>query len=265
MNGLDLLRWVLLLIGAAVLIGVYVAGRRSLGAHLRRRRAERAQPPQVEAEAGTESLTVPDPELAELGRSIVLDERTGSGFEPESEPEPVIKVERPRARTVTRESKPRSQPESTPPPKPKPAPKLVVVYVTAPAGLAFRGSDVFEAAREAGLEYGDMRIFHHHETVDGRVHSIFSLANMVEPGWFDQEQQEQLQTPGVALFLQLPAPMDGCKAFDAMIAAAQSLKHSLGGELRDASRSIMSHQTIAHLRDEISDYERQQRTHSAAR
>lgn len=247
MNGLDLLRWVLLLIGAAILIAIYIGGRRSLGARWRRRRAGRVELPDVEADAGAESLVAPDPELAELGRSIRIDDQV----EPMSAPEPAppIKAERPRA---------------TPPSVSKPEPKIVVVYLVAPSGLPYRGPAVFDAANAAGLEHGDMRIFHHYEFASGRRDSVFSLANMVEPGWFDETEKEQIQSPGLALFLQLPGPMEGIQAFDAMIEAAQRLKRELGGELRDASRSVMSHQTIAHLRDEISEYERQQRTRSGA-
>ena len=266
MNGLDLLRWVLLLIGAAILIGVYVAGRRSLGARLRRRRDSRAELPQIDAEAGPESLTVPDPELAELSRSIRIEEPAEAEFEPE--PTAHLKAERPRPKTTAPQPQPKPKPRSEaklkPEPAPKPEPKIVVIYVVARSGWPFRGTDVFETAREAGLEYGDMRIFHHYQSAGGRRQSVFSLASMVEPGWFDEAEQDQMQTPGLALFLQLPGPMEGVKAFDAMIEAAQTLKRSLGGELRDASRSVMSQQTIAHLRDEISEYERLQRTRSGA-
>ncbi len=258
MNGLDLLRWVLLVVGAAILIAVYFAGRRSVGARLRRRRA-RAELPEIDSEADSGSLAVPDPELAELGRSIAIEERAGTHAGDEHNPS--IKAERPPNRTQRRgaASSP-AEPEG-----PKPEPKIVMVYVVARSGLTFRGPDIFDAARDAGLEYGDMRIFHHYETVGGEPKSVFSLANMVEPGWFDDEQKDQLQSPGLVLFLQLPGPMEGAKAFDAMIAAAQTLKRNLGGELRDASRSVMGQQTIAHLRDEISDYERQQRTRSGVR
>lgn len=263
MNGLDLLRWVLLIVGVAILVGVYFAGRRSIGARLRRRRAGRVDLPEIDAEAGTESLTVPDPELAELGRSIRIDESAEPS--PDAEPAAPITVQRRRPKSTGAEPVRRTR--GAEPPKPAPPQveqKIVVVYVVAPAGLTFRGTDIFEAAHAAGMEHGEMRIFHHHEFVDGRPQSVFSMANMVEPGWFEQAERDQIQTPGVALFLQLPGPMEGVKAFDAMIHAAQTLKRELGGELRDASRSVMSHQTIAHLRDEISEYERLQRTRSGA-
>ncbi len=263
MNGLDLLRWVLLIVGVAILVAVYFAGRRSVGARLRRRRA-RAELPEIDSEADSGSLSVPDPELAELGRSIAIEERAGMHSRPEHNPS--IKAERPPNRAQPRGSA--SSEAKSQGPKPqgsKPEPKIVMVYVVARSGLSFRGPDIFDAARDAGLEYGDMRIFHHYEALGGEPQSVFSLANMVEPGWFDDEQKGQLQSPGLVLFLQLPGPMEGTKAFDAMIAAAQTLKRNLGGELHDASRSVMGQQTIAHLRDEISEYERRQRTRSGVR
>lgn len=261
MNGLDLLRWVLLIIGVVILLGVYAAGRRSLSARLRRRRAERADAPQIEAEADAATLTVPDPELAELGRSIRLDEPEDVPVQTESTAP--VTAERPRSDPAAQPSSPRHTPRDATS-MPAPEPKIVVVYVVATSGGTYRGPDIFAAAETADLDYGDMRIFHRYETVGGAPEPVFGVASMVEPGWFDQEQIEELETPGLALFLQLPAPIEGVKAFDAMIGAAQSLKRSLGGELRDASRSIMSLQTIAHLRDEVSDYERMQRTRSGA-
>lgn len=260
MNGLDLLRWVLLIVGAVILIGIYAAGRRSLGARLRRRRAGRAELPEIEADTGAESLTVADPELAELGRSIRIDERDDAGLD--AEPAAPLTAERPRPRPPQHD---RSVPEAEAhAPAPKVEPKIVVVYVVATTGSTYHGPDIFAAAAEAGLEYGDMRIFHHYVSGDGEPQSVFSMASMVEPGWFDADEQDALQTPGLALFLQLPAPVDGVKAFETMVGTAQSIRRSLGGELRDASRSVMSHQTIAHLRDEISEYERLRRTHGGA-
>ena len=54
--------------------------------------------------------------------------------------------------------------------------------------------------------------------------------------------------------MQLPGPLDGILAFEKMLQAADSLARSLGGVLCDDKHNKLSTQTIAHIKDEISDY-----------
>jgi cell division protein ZipA len=102
----------------------------------------------------------------------------------------------------------------------------------------------------AGLRFGDMDIFHYFiEEGDGE--SIFSVANLVEPGTFNLENLDEMSTPGLTLFLKLPGPVEDIKAFDGFIDVAMQLKESLGAELRDKKRNILSKQMIGHMREEI--------------
>ncbi|NNG11961.1 MAG: cell division protein ZipA, partial [Halobacteria archaeon] len=99
--------------------------------------------------------------------------------------------------------------------------KVVTLYVKAPAGVPFRGSLLMEAMGKAGLAFGDMQIFHYLENHNGRDRVLFSVANMVEPGTFNPQAMDDFSTRGLVLFLQLPAPFDAIKAFDAMVSAAR--------------------------------------------
>ena len=111
---------------------------------------------------------------------------------------------------------------------------------------------ILEALSDAGLIYGDMGIFHRLAREGNQP--IFSCANMVKPGHFELDGIEDFVTPGVTLFLRLPGPVDGLKAFDEMYGSAQRIAETLGGELRDASRSMMCKQTAGHIREEIRDF-----------
>jgi cell division protein ZipA len=82
---------------------------------------------------------------------------------------------------------------------------------------------------------------------------------MLEPGTFDLQAMEAFSTRGLVLFLQLPAAIDAVKAFDAMVAAARSLAGSLQGSVYDATHSVLTRQTISHLREDIIDYQLRQR------
>jgi len=140
--------------------------------------------------------------------------------------------------------------------------KIVLINVKAREGY-FSGRDVLEVAMATGLEHGEMGIFHRVNltTASNKGAPLYSMASMVEPGTFPREQDaiEEFSTPGLALFLQLPSPGDDLALFNEMLATAQQLAEQLGGELQDETHSVLTRQTIEHLREEIIELQRQQR------
>jgi cell division protein ZipA len=134
----------------------------------------------------------------------------------------------------------------------------------APSGVPFPGSFIVEAMQNAGLEYGDMQIFHCLDRQRGGDLPLFSVANMLEPGTFDLSAMSTFTTSGMVLFLQLPGPADPVQAFDRMVEAARSLADSLGGTVCDATRSALTNQTIGHMREDVIDYQLRQRVAKTA-
>ncbi|WP_426416788.1 cell division protein ZipA [Aestuariirhabdus sp. LZHN29] len=141
-----------------------------------------------------------------------------------------------------------------------PAEEIVVINVIARNGQMFPGDLLLQQLLENGMKYGEMSIFHRHEQFNGEGAVQFSLANGVEPGSFDLDHMDQLQTPLVTLFMGLPGPKEPLKAFEMMATAAQTLARELGGELKDESRSVMTQQTLAHCKQRITEFERRQLT-----
>lgn len=138
-----------------------------------------------------------------------------------------------------------------------PAPdEVFVVNVVAPKGEVFVGAAVKDAILGAGLRFGSHRIFHHHQDENGEGPVQFSLVNMVKPGVFDLNKFDELETPGLSLFMTLPSEADNIKAYDALIASARRIADELGGELRDDQHSTLTHQTIEHNRARVSEYQR---------
>jgi cell division protein ZipA len=86
---------------------------------------------------------------------------------------------------------------------------------------------------------------------------VFSVVNMVKPGWFDPQAMHEFETPGISLFLQLPGPLAAIVAFDILVAEANALAEALGGSLQDASHSTLTQQTVQHLREEVQVFVRQ--------
>jgi cell division protein ZipA len=136
--------------------------------------------------------------------------------------------------------------------------RIVTLYVAARAGESLAGADVVVAAEKAGLQFGDMGIFHRlvlGKKADGPV---FSMANMVKPGSFDMAQLDNVRTPGVTLFMTLPGPLPALDAWEMMLPTAQRLAELLDAQVLDESRNALGRQRIAHLRDELRAWDRQQ-------
>lgn len=134
---------------------------------------------------------------------------------------------------------------------------ICAIAVTGKPGHRFSGGRLCEALEAVGLRYGPMGIFHYYGTSERPYRQpVFSAANMLEPGSFDLETIDSLYTPGIMLFMQLPGEMDGTEAFDLMLATGKELAERLGGELRDETRSSLTPQSIGHMRERIIDFGR---------
>lgn len=137
-----------------------------------------------------------------------------------------------------------------------PVDRIVTLFVAAPGGMTFGGGDIVVAAEKAGLRFGAMHIFH--RLVDGRPDAgpVFSMANMMKPGYFDMPRIGELHTPGVTFFATLPGPVSALDAWDAMLPAAQRITELLGGVLLDEDHNALGRQRIAGLREELRTWDR---------
>jgi cell division protein ZipA len=135
---------------------------------------------------------------------------------------------------------------------------VVVINVHASTNKGFSGTDIKQLLEACGLDHGDMSIFHRHEEDDLLSPIQFSVANAIEPGYFDPDTLETISTPGVSFFMTLPGPKDYSKAFEYMLETAQCFARNLKGELKDEQLSIMTSQTIEHSRSKIKEFERLQ-------
>ena len=136
--------------------------------------------------------------------------------------------------------------------------RIVTLFVATRAGETIAGSDVVVAAEKAGMQFGDMGIFH--RLVSGKAGEgpVFSMANMVKPGSFDMSKLDSLRTPGVTLFMTLPGPLPALDAWEMLLPTAQRLAELLDANVLDEERNALGRQRIAHLRDELRAWDRQQ-------
>ena len=132
--------------------------------------------------------------------------------------------------------------------------KIVTLRIVARENEAFAGDDLVLSLRGIGMRHGKFGIFHRHDGNDeGQV--IFSAASLVEPGSFDLANIKDQDIPGISLFMVLPGPVDGAEGFDLMMTAARALAQSLNAELLDESGSTLSIQRERYLREEIIQFE----------
>ena len=133
---------------------------------------------------------------------------------------------------------------------------VFILYVVAQAEEGFSGTDILEILLACDLRFGDMDFFHRHERASGRGPIEFSVANMMKPGVFDIDNMEPLQTRGLMFFVTLPGPADMLKAFDYMYETVKVVAKSLGGDIQDETRSVITRQSLEHMRQQIRELER---------
>ncbi len=116
-----------------------------------------------------------------------------------------------------------------------PAPLLIQLSVAKRYG-EFDGPDLLEVAESCGLRPGDMDIFHCLDEFDDGTRIYFSMANMVKPGTFPFDDMEGFSTPGLMLFAQLTGQPEDLTVLEEMIATARKLATTLGGDVFDDTR-----------------------------
>jgi cell division protein ZipA len=267
------LRIILGVVGALVLGLIWWTGRRPASPQGRRvsaktkATAERAEP-QLGA-ARDRDLDGLDPdivaELDRLGREIQGDDRDRSEPElPRMEPAPTqseLAIEQPSSaddetQLVADASVPvASNLGARIADK---ADRIVTIYVAAPEGHEFAGSDIIVALEKTGLVYGALGAFHRLPSTASEFGAIFSVVNMLRPGHFEMPRIQSLRTPGLSLFMVLPNAQSALDAWDAMLPTAQRLAELLNGNVLDEERNSLNRQRIQYIRDDLRAYDRAQ-------
>lgn len=133
---------------------------------------------------------------------------------------------------------------------------IIVLYIIAQGESGFLGKDIVMILEQLGLKYGEMNIFHHYGIGEMKSKdSIFSIANMVEPGTLHPDKIAETTTPGLALFMRLPGPFGGRIGFDLMLTNAEKIADQLNGYIEDQTNKPLNNKIIFALRDKIDKFE----------
>lgn len=259
-------RFLLLLIGAAIVVVIYLGGRRKHNRNQRVRFDQRRPSfkPRRKGGSGATSQTSP--------KTYTVSPATDDDHEHSANDEIIVTADEPALElpTITRSGdtetgRPRRAQENqmeltfeddAPAPSAGDVePLILALYVRPPDKHEFAGPAIVKAMNAVGLRYGDMKIFHHFGAGELRTEiPLFSVASMVEPGYFDLEQVNKLSTPGLAMFLQLPGPLDGAVAFELFLNTAQRLAETLSADLYSAPKSLLDGVTIDKMRRQANPF-----------
>ncbi len=133
---------------------------------------------------------------------------------------------------------------------------VISINLMADIDESFQGQDLLQELLTLGFKFDDKGIFERYQSADGKGEHWFSLANAFNPGTFDLDNMSNFSTLGVTCFMILPGPSDPMFAFENMINACEKLRHTLGGQLQDASHSSLTKQRIQLYREQIQDQQR---------
>lgn len=231
---MDELRLSLIVIGIAIVGGVYMIGRM-----VERSRAPR----QPEIQATPSAAVVAGPDF-----KMQIEDDAELKFEPMTSLPPAFVVSETPTPIIT--ARP---PEVTPPPihvAPREPDLIVSLTLLARDGQKFTGTELHTALQAAGLELAEFDIYHFRDAdAGGDKRAVFSVANIVKPGSFDAQALAELTTPGLAFFMQIPGPMSASEAFDTMLEKAQYIAQSLHGIIGDEQRTPLSPQRMRAIRE----------------
>jgi len=135
--------------------------------------------------------------------------------------------------------------------------ELLITFTVLPKpGFSFSGNEILLACQAAGLQLGEYNIFHRYALVGDKVLMIpvCSLVNSFEPGYFDKNAMSDFTTEGLSLFMQLPGPVDGREAFKILMEVSEKLAVNLNATICDETRSVLTTQTISHLKEKVENY-----------
>ncbi len=160
----------------------------------------------------------------------------------------------PKRRQRVEESEPADLHEDSPA-DPAHATKIITLHVVAGPNGVLPGEHLLDIFERRGYHYGEMNIFHSMHNGE----TVFSIAKMVEPGFFDVNNLESFETPGITLILQLPGPVPADVAFEVLVSEAFEMGNELGATVLDAHRSTLTKQTVQHMREGIYEYMHRQK------
>jgi cell division protein ZipA len=137
-----------------------------------------------------------------------------------------------------------------------PVDSLLVISVLAKPNQSFVSYGLLQAISSAGMQFGEMNIFHYYlPTLQGKV-TLFSLASATKPGVFDLNKMGGFSCAGLTLFMDMKNVPDPEQAFELMLSVAEQLADDLDGELRAGQKNPWNNETLNQYRSKVAAWAR---------
>jgi cell division protein ZipA len=131
---------------------------------------------------------------------------------------------------------------------------VIAFTIMAESGKAFTGRAVKAALEQHDLRFGDMQIYHKFNA-GSRKQTLFSVANIIDPGTLLPDKFVSMTTPGLLIFARLPGPVNGLALFDDLLETARGISEQLDATLCDETRQPVTDETLEATRSKILNYE----------
>lgn len=137
---------------------------------------------------------------------------------------------------------------------------IAVFVLVSPDDTAIKGEKILSASFALDLKYGDMKIFHRYansasvkeddaELANEEI--LFSMANMMEPGWFDFDKMHEMETSGISFFMQANLVNNPSAVLDDMLICAHRMATMIGAQLCNSQRKPLDEAHTNELRDKV--------------
>ena len=137
---------------------------------------------------------------------------------------------------------------------------VVSLFLVVAKDQIIKGEQIYSACLGNNLQYGEMKIFHR---INDDGETVFSLSDMMKPGWFDIEQINEHKTRGVSLFSQLSMVSDPVGVLDDMLLCAHSVANLLGAQLCGQDRMLLNESTVKMMREKAKRFDQSNQSEDA--
>lgn len=140
--------------------------------------------------------------------------------------------------------------ESVEPPR---APAFVAMTILPKQSANFSGKALIAAFHKYRFYFGKQDLYHRHFGDDISKTVLYSIASIVEPGYFEQASMLKTSYAGLIIYMLTSDEMDPVNTFEKMLTNARQLAATLNAELCDIKRQPLTTQALSQMRERIKE------------